>query len=382
MFYNALSHYPYVFNLLLAFTALSVAGIVSFLFTPLTKKLAFRVGAISVPKDDRRMHSKPMALMGGLAIFIGFVTSVLLFCPLDKQDIGLLIGGFIIIVGGVIDDIFTVKFFHKLPFQFVAALIIVLFGTRIGFFSDFHIFGNGTEFTLGFFEIPVTILWIMGITNAVNFIDGLDGLACGISCISSLSMLIICLLLQQYHIALVIAALTGSCLGFLPFNFNPAKIFMGETGAAFLGFVLAVTSIRGLFKIYTLIFVIPFLVICLPIFDIFYNFFRRLFSGTAPWKADKNHIHHRLVKLGFSHKQTVAILYLVSIVMGISAVIMVENGAERALIVIAVALLAVIVGLNIYLRLLKGDDSDIDEDSTDAVASTDTVESVEEIEKK
>ena len=183
------------------------------------------------------------------------------------------------------------------------------------------------------------MLWIVGITNAVNFIDGLDGLACGVSAIATVTMLIIAVLYSEVQIALMMAALAGACLGFLPYNMNPAKIFMGDTGSMFLGYILAVTSIQGLFKFYAVIsFAVPFILLGLPIFDTGFAIIRRLLKGQSPLQADRGHVHHRLIDLGFDQKQSVAILYAFSALMGLTAVILARTNESR-LIFLALAVL-------------------------------------------
>ena len=183
------------------------------------------------------------------------------------------------------------------------------------------------------------MIWIVGITNAVNFIDGLDGLACGVSAIATVTMFIIAVLFGETYIALMMAALAGACLGFLPYNMNPAKIFMGDTGSMFLGYTLATVSIQGLFKFYAVIsFAVPFILLGLPIFDTGFAIVRRLLKGQSPLQADRGHVHHRLIDLGFDQKQSVAILYAFSALMGLTAVILARTN-ESKLIILAIAVL-------------------------------------------
>ena len=187
-------------------------------------------------------------------------------------------------------------------------------------------------FSLGIFAIPVTIFWIVGITNAVNLIDGLDGLAAGVSSIAAITMLAVGLLTNEIMVAIIMAALAGSCIGFLPYNFNPAKIFMGDTGALFLGFMLATMSIQGFFKFYAVIsFVVPFLILGLPIFDTAFAFIRRIAHGQSPMHADRSHIHHRLIDMGLNQKQAVATLYVISTILGLSAVVLTTSGEIKAM---------------------------------------------------
>ncbi|MBS6367898.1 MAG: undecaprenyl/decaprenyl-phosphate alpha-N-acetylglucosaminyl 1-phosphate transferase, partial [Clostridiales bacterium] len=219
--------------------AIGIAIIISFLATPLVKALAYKVGAIDVPKDGRRMHKTPIPRLGGLAIFLAFLLSTLLFAEIDRQMQGILMGAVIIVILGVLDDIMTLRALPKFFIQILAASIAVYHGCVIQFVSNFNLFSDTLYINLGWLSVPVTIIWIVAITNAVNFIDGLDGLAVGVSAISAGSLLVIALMVAEGNIAIVIAALLGACIGFIPYNFNPAKIFMGDTGSTFLGYILA-----------------------------------------------------------------------------------------------------------------------------------------------
>ena len=269
-------------NHLLAFVllALLVALVVSFLMTPVVKTFAYKVGAIDVPKDDRRMHKVPIPRLGGLAIFIGFMVSILLFVPITREMRSILLGAVVIVILGVIDDSMALPAMLKFVVQILAALIPALNGVTILAFSNPNVFSSELYWKLGGLSIPFTVLWIVAITNSVNLIDGLDGLANGVSTISATTMLVIALLGDQADVAIVLAALVGACIGFMPYNLNPAKMFMGDTGATFLGYILATMSIQGLFKYYAVIsFVVPFLILGLPIFDTAFAFILRLAHG-------------------------------------------------------------------------------------------------------
>ncbi len=312
--------------------ALLAAAAISLISTPLVRSLAFRVKAVDVPRDGRRMHDHPIPRMGGLAIFLGFILSVVLFLPLDDQLRGMLLGSVVIVILGIFDDIFALPAMPKFLVQIGAALIAVGTGSRIDFLSNFNIFSPEPFWELGWLSVPISVLWVVGITNAVNLIDGLDGLACGVSTISSMTFLVIALIVSEPDVAILTAALAGACIGFLPYNMNPAKIFMGDTGSTFLGFILACTSIQGLFKFYAVIsFAVPFLMLGLPIFDTAFAIFRRLARGQSPMHPDRGHIHHRLIDMGFSQKQAVAMLYIISAILGLSAVILTTNGAVKAM---------------------------------------------------
>ena len=272
--------------------ALLCAFAVSFLMCPLVKSFAYKIGAIDVPKDNRRMHKKPVPRLGGLAIFLGFIVSILLFVKVDHQLQGILLGASIIVVLGVVDDMSPLRAYFKFCVQIFAALVAVFHGVVIQTLSNPNVFAESPYWDLGWLSIPITVLWIVGITNAVNLIDGLDGLACGVSTISAISMLVIALLVSESDVALVMAALVGACLGFMPYNKNPAKMFMGDTGSTFLGYILATISIQGLFKYYAIVsFAVPFLILGLPMFDTLFAIIRRLLKGQSPLKADRGHVH-------------------------------------------------------------------------------------------
>ncbi len=324
-----------------AAAALFTAAIVALISTPVVRSLAYRVHAVDVPRDSRRMHDHPIPRMGGLAIFFGFILSVLIYVPLTEQLRSMLLGSVVIVILGIVDDIHALSARFKFCIQIVAALIAVFGGNRIEFLSNINIFSSNRYLDLGWFSFPFTVLWIVGLTNAVNLIDGLDGLACGVSTISSMTLLVIALNLAEPDVAILTAALTGACIGFLPYNFNPAKIFMGDTGSTFLGYVLAVISIQGLFKFHMIIsFAVPFLVLALPIFDTLFAIVRRLYHGQSPMTADRGHIHHRLIDMGFSQKQAVATLYIISAILGLAAVILTTGGVLRAMLFLLAVVLA------------------------------------------
>ena len=333
--------------------ALAVALVLCLAATPLVKWFAEKVGAIDVPKDNRRMHSTPIPRLGGLAIFIGFVISVVIFADIGFATQGILLGSVIIVIVGVVDDIVPLKPWQKFSAQVVAALVAVLHGVVIDFISNpLPLEASPYLLHLGIFAIPITILWIVGITNAVNLIDGLDGLAVGVSTIASFTMLAVALFVAaDTNVAIILAALAGACIGFLPYNLNPAKIFMGDTGALFLGFLLSALSIEGLFKFYAIIsFAVPFMALALPIFDTTFAIFRRIAKGQSPMQPDRGHLHHRLLDLGFSHKQVVFIIYLVSGALGMLAVVITSSGPVR----IVFTLLTFVVIVAAILLIFNG----------------------------
>lgn len=364
-----------VFEYIISF---AVAFIVAFSSTPIAKKIAFRLGAIDIPKDNRRMHKKPIALVGGTAIFCGFMFSVLFTVISSKITgtnwlesyrliMGLLVGAAIVTIIGFVDDIRPLSAKTRLFFQTIAAISTVLI-------SDIRIERVTNPFSpVGVTELswyisyPLTILWIIGITNAFNFIDGLDGLAAGVSTISSLSLFLVSMLTPTVSpfASIITAALTGASLGFLPFNFNPAKIFMGSTGAYFLGFSLATVSIEGMFKSYTAISIaIPILALGLPLFDTIFAIIRRLMNGKPIMSADRGHLHHKLIDMGLSHKQSVLVLYLASAVLGLCAIVMADKGALSAIILLITVSVFVIAGAKYMVDL---DDTEQDSKAVEAL---------------
>ncbi len=345
----------------------AIAFVCAFVATPFVRKLAIKLGAIDVPKDDRRMHKKPIPRMGGLAIFIGVIFSILYGIIVSKVEykvemfnnviIGYMIGGAIIIIMGIFDDIKPLRAIVKLIIQIIAALVVVFFGLRIGHISN--PFVEDAYINLSYLSIPLTVIWVVGITNAINFVDGLDGLAAGITCISSLSLLFVFIITGQSIGAIFIAAiLVGSTLGFLPFNFNPAKIFMGDTGSNFLGFSLGVLSILGIAKTYTILSIItPIIILGIPIFDTGFAIIRRLLKKQSPMKPDKGHLHHKLIQAGLSTRQAVFVLYSICVLLGMLAIVLLESSLWKVVVLIIAILLFMYAGIRYMgdkdLRLLE-----------------------------
>lgn len=327
------------------FLGLICAGLISLTVTPIVRVFAYKIGAVDVPKDNRRMHKKPMPLLGGLSIFLGFTISGLLFCELTPSVIAAWFGGLLIIIIGILDDKYALNAWIKLFGQIAAATVAVgLGGVQI---DHINLFGRYIHF--GVLAIPITILWIVGMTNAINLIDGLDGLACGVSAISSTSLLIVTLMHADLAVAMLTAILTGACIGFLPFNRNPAKIFMGDTGALFLGYMLSILSIIGVFKTTAVVsFLIPVIIFGYPLFDTVFAFARRILQGRSPFSADRGHLHHRIIDMGFNVRQSVSILYCICSILGILAIMLTEQRTAASLIILVVALL---IGLFNYVLL-------------------------------
>ena len=326
--------------------AFAVAAVLSYFFTPPVKNFAHKVGAIDVPKDARRMHKKPIPRLGGLAIYGGFLCSILIFGQLDETMLCVLLGAAIIVALGIFDDVLALGAKLKFVVQIVAAAIPVCIGDlQIGLFTNLNPLSDTPFVHLGILAVPATIIWIVGITNAVNLIDGLDGLAVGVSSIAAITMLAVALLTGNMPIAITMAALAGACIGFMPYNLNPAKIFMGDTGSTFLGYMLATVSIMGLFKFYAVIsFAVPFLILGLPIFDTANVIIRRVAAGRSPMSPDRGHVHHKLIDMGFNQKQAVAILYAISATLGLTAVVLTSSGEVKAIVLLLAVLAAILVG--------------------------------------
>ncbi len=303
-------------SIIYGLVAVIAAALIAFTITPPVRVFAYKIGAIDVPKDGRRMHKKPIPRIGGLAIFTGFVIASMIFCDISRELVTIWFGGFILIVLGILDDVYRLNAWIKLAVQIAVAVIAVTQGIVIN-----HISIGETYLQLGFWKYPITVLWIVGLTNAINLIDGLDGLACGVSAICSIAIFTVTLIMGDYESAMITAILTGACIGFLPYNRTPARIFMGDTGALFLGFALAIISVQGLFKVNAAIsFLAPLSIFALPLFDTMFAIIRRVIHGHSPFHPDRGHLHHKLIDMGFTQKESVTILYAICGLLGLVAV--------------------------------------------------------------
>ncbi len=328
--------------------AFLLAFITAFVITPYTIRLAKKVGAIDMP-EKRRINDTPIPRLGGLAVIAGFLVSsvyLVIAMTIEKKItlqgqeqyylklIGFLLGIVVLGIFCYIDDVKGLPAIVKLIGQIIAASIVVSFGIRIDE-TNIEFIDNILRSNEIFIYI-LTIGWIVGITNAINLIDGLDGLSSGITLISCLSLVIIFSLNYSPVIAIVLTtALAGAIVGFLPYNFNPAKTFIGDTGAQFLGFSLASISILGVAKTYTaIVLVAPLIVLALPICDTLFAIVRRVIKGKslkAIFSPDTGHLHHKLMKKGYTQKQAVFILYAISATLGMFAIILLESGIWKAI---------------------------------------------------
>jgi UDP-GlcNAc:undecaprenyl-phosphate GlcNAc-1-phosphate transferase len=318
-----------------------VSLILSLIFTPLAEKISVYVGAVDHP-NRRKIHEDVIPRLGGLAIYLSFVFSSLVFVDFNLQFKALLGGSLIIIIIGIIDDIRELDPKVKLAGQIIAVAPIVAYNLNVAAISN----PLSKLVFAGYLAIPITVIWIVGMINAVNLIDGLDGLAGGVASISALTMAIIAFgsgNLVSCSLALILA---GSTLGFLKYNFNPAEIFMGDTGSMFLGYALAVIALFGMTKSATFVTMLaPIVVLGVPIFDVNFAFFRRLITGKNPFKPDKEHLHHRFMHFGFNQKQTVLTIYLIGLVFGVSAILLSKYESSVVLLVVSAILMILFLWL-------------------------------------
>ncbi len=314
---------------------------ISVIITPFVIKLVTKLGVIDHPKD-RGVHTEPKPLAGGIAIIISFLIVAVIFIPyttgyIQKDFLGILIAGLLIAGVGFLDDKYQISAKKRLVVQIFAALIVIFTGTRIDWFT--WVFSDSGLLVLGTLGNLVTVIWIVGLTNAMNLIDGLDGLAAGVATIAALSFMVISIIFGSPISAILAATLAGACFGFLPMNFNPAKIFMGDTGSTFLGFMLAVISIKGLTKGPTFItFLIMVIVVGLPVFDTFLAITRRLLKRQSIATADRGHLHHRLVDKGIGHKNSVLTMYLAAAMFGIAGILIAIKDFWLTIIIVATVL--------------------------------------------
>ena len=303
-----------------ALLAAVIAVAVAYALTPLVRSFAVRSGILAHP-GGRRVHATPTPLMGGLAMYLAFVTAVLLAVAfsarlaLDRQTIGILLGGALLVFVGVVDDKYELPPWVQMLSILVGGAVLIEFGVEI--LGVTNPFKGGQFMPLGKLSIPLTLVWVLTVTKAVDCMDGLDGLAAGIAAIAAGTLMLMALSMgARFEMSAVMSgALMGAALGFLRYNYPPAKIFMGTVGAQFLGFTLAGVSVAGAFKIATLVAVAaPVLILGVPLFDTIFVVLRRAATGKRIHEADTSHLHHRLVNKGLSHRQTVWIIYLLTII--------------------------------------------------------------------
>ena len=334
-----------------------IAFVLALVIVPVVRSFCLKKGLVDIP-NDRKVHKKPIPRLGGVAIWLCTILTfiILVFVnwdyPYGNGLSGILVGGSIMFLLGLVDDLYDLSPKFKLVVQIGAALIAFLLGVRIEIL--FNPFGGALH--LGIFSLPITLIWLVGISNAMNFIDGVDGLAGGVSAICAVTVAVVAIYTNQPISALLASILAGSMMGFLVFNFHPARIFMGDSGALFSGFALAGLSVAGVLKSLTATMVLPILILVVPILDISFSVFRRLLKGSNPMKADAEHIHHKLLQAGFSHNRTAAILYLVCAGAGSVAAILV--GAQRVYLTILLIVLSLMLLLSRLANSRKVKESD------------------------
>jgi UDP-GlcNAc:undecaprenyl-phosphate GlcNAc-1-phosphate transferase len=307
------------------FFAFVTSAVVVLLTTPLVRRIGLNSGRVDLP-GGRKVHEKPMVRLGGVSIFLGTLTSLLLVWslggfidatgqhlppPEEFQIWGVTIGGLAFFLIGLTDDLFGLSAFSRLLMQVIVATMAWHVGVSIDFLTiPFY----GLTQLPFYVSLPVTVMWLVGMANAINWIDGLDGLAAGVSGIAAIIMLVVSLFMAQPAAALIAAALAGGSLGFLRYNFNPAKIFMGDGGAYFMGFTLAGVGVIGLVKtVTTAAVLLPYLILAVPILDMSAVILDRIRCGSSPFVADKRHLHHRLLNAGLSHRVTVLFIYVLTL---------------------------------------------------------------------
>lgn len=322
-----------------------VAFVIALAATPFAIWLAPKIGAMDIPKDDRRVHSKAMPRFGGSAIYLGGIIAMIVFIGDEEGIPAALIGCTLIYVLGLIDDLKSLKAIYKLIGQIICAVVTCLCGLRIEFITNY--FGEGNMIFGDLMCVIITVIWLVSITNALNLIDGLDGLAAGVAAISALCIGYVAYIHGQYVPTMAMMIIAGSALGFLPYNFHPAKIFMGDSGSELLGFAIAAFSILGTVKSATIVVVIiPALVLGLPIFDTVFAIIRRVIKKQPIGVGDKEHLHHRIMRAGFGQKRAVMLLYCISGIMGIVATIYSRGYIVETLGLSAVAIMLVYVLLS------------------------------------
>lgn len=321
--------------------SLALALVAGYLLTPAVSRLAVRLGALDIP-DTRKLHTRPVPRLGGLAVYLAFLAGLFVFGVNGREVWGLLAGTSLIVLLGVLDDIYDLPAKAKLVGQIVAAVAVIPFGLQVEFVTNPL---NGGLVYLGWWGIPVTIFWLVAVTNALNLIDGLDGLATGTAVIAALTLATVAWTEGQTGAAALALLLGAAALGFLRYNFHPAKIFLGDSGSMLLGFVLAAIAVVGLTKSATAVsLIIPILILGIPLVDTTLAVLRRCYKRQPIFNPDREHLHHRLLDAGLTHRRAVLVVYGVDAVLGASAVSLTILSTDQGvllLVLLAVTLLTV-----------------------------------------
>lgn len=309
-----------------------VAATVTLFAVPLAIRLAYRTGAIDEP-EARKIHTQPMPRLGGVAVYSGFLAGLAtaaLSGGAPPKYLGLLVGGTLVFALGVLDDIRGLSPRVKLCGQILAALAVIPLGISILFVT--HPLREGHLLYLGFWGIPVTVFWLVAVTNAVNLIDGLDGLAAGVGSIGAVTLATVAALVGDRGAILPALILGAALVAFLPYNFHPARIFLGDCGAMLIGFLLACGAVIGVAKTATAATLFtPAIILGIPLFDTLFAILRRYKNGQRIFRADREHLHHRLLAIGFSHRRAVLTVYGTSAVLGLSAVVLTRLTTAQAM---------------------------------------------------
>lgn len=330
----------YMINGYSIYVIILLTFIISAILIPIVKRIAFHVNAIDYP-NERKVHTKPMPRMGGLAIFLAFLSGYMLFAQEYKEMLGILMGGIVLILVGIFDDIKPIPAKYKLIGQIIAASIAVFYGNVI--LSEISAFGLYIDF--GWFSPYVTVIFIISIINAINLIDGLDGLSGGLTAIYFTTIITIAILMNKYSglDMMICLLMLGSILGYLPYNFHPAKIFMGDTGSMFIGYMIAIVALLGFKNVTLTSFITPLLILAIPILDTILAIIRRIIAGKPIGEADKDHIHHQFLKMKLSTRKTVLIIYVINIAFSAVSVFYVTGNNEQAIIIYSILLVLLII---------------------------------------
>lgn len=333
-----------------AITIVIVSFIISAILVPIVRKLAFHVGAVDEP-NERRINKVPMPSLGGIAIFISFLFGYMLFADKSNEMLAILIGSFLLLITGMLDDIKPIKARYKLIVQIIVGAIITYYGN----ITLSHIDAFGISFDFGFLSNIITILFIVGITNSINLIDGMDGLAAGVSSIYYLTVAIIAFIVGQVNglDTVLTLIMLGATLGFLAYNFPPALLYMGDSGSLLLGYTISLIALLGFKNITLTSLIIPLVILAIPIFDTALAIFRRLIKHKNIAEPDKEHLHHQLLKMKFSQKKSVLIIYMINMVFSAVSIFYVLGNKTISMIlylIIMIVLLLIVLKTNILFE--------------------------------
>lgn len=316
---------------------LVLSAIISFIIAPLFMRLSYRFGFVDYP-NHRKQHERPMPFSGGVSILVSFVITVIIAQPVEREYIPIILGGTLIVILGIIDDKYDLKPSIKFLGQLVVISIPIFFGIIIDTINPF-----GITMNFGVFAIPFTFLWIAVIINAINLIDGLDGLAAGVSVIALSSIAFIGILQNNIFVMMISVILIGSTLGVLYYNFNPAKLFLGDNGSMLLGYVLGVLSILGFKNVTFFSILFPIIILGVPFIDITFAAVRRYREGVSLTRADRGHLHHKLQYIGFSHRESVILIYFMATLFAVASVILYLSTVTGAVLICILLVFSVVI---------------------------------------